>query len=75
MLVEDNKFSDPNFPGGKTIRIRVMDYGCVFLDRFGECTLQKACIIEGLNQYLLKPFYFTSFPITIDNGTIMIDDT
>jgi len=72
---EENEFTDPDFPSGRTIGTRVKDYGCVFLDKSGKCTLQKACINEGLNEYLLKPFYCTSYPITIDNGTIMIDDT
>jgi hypothetical protein len=71
---DGNEFDDKDFPSGRTIGTVAMDYGCVFQESSGRCTLQKACIAEGMDPYYLKPFYCVAFPVVIDNGELMVDD-
>lgn len=71
---DQKEFNDSDFPSGQAVGTKAKEYGCVFLDSAGRCTLQKVCIGEGLPPYFLKPFYCVAFPITIDGGVLMIDD-
>lgn len=71
---ENNEIADSDFPSGRAVGTQVFDYGCVFLDSAGLCTLQKACITEGINPLALKPFYCVAYPLTIENGVLMIDE-
>jgi Fe-S-cluster containining protein len=71
---DDHEFEDKDFLSGWTIGTVAKDYGCVFLNSAGRCTLQKACTEEGMPPYYLKPFYCVAFPIAIDGGVLIIDD-
>ncbi|MBI3365293.1 MAG: hypothetical protein HY033_10330 [Ignavibacteriae bacterium] len=71
---EDREREDTDFPSGKAIGTQAMDYGCVFLDSVGRCTLQKAAIAEGMHPFALKPFYCVAYPVTVDHGELMVDD-
>ncbi len=71
---EKIEVSDTDFPSGRSVGTQVFDYGCVFLDNAGLCTLQKACIAEGLNQFSLKPFYCIAYPLTIEKNVLLIDE-
>lgn len=66
--------ADPDFPSGKAVGTRASDSGCVFLDSAGLCVLQKAAMGEGMHKFALKPFYCVAYPVTIENGELIIDD-
>lgn len=65
---------DRDFPSGKAVGTQARDYGCVFLDSAGRCVLQKAAMAEGMDKFALKPFYCVAYPITIEDGELVIDD-
>jgi len=71
---EDHEVVDEDFPSGRAIGTREMDYGCVFLDSGGRCTLQKAATAEGMHPFSLKPFYCVAYPIAIEHGELMLDE-
>lgn len=71
---EHNEVVDTDFVSGKAVGTQARDYGCVFLDSSGRCTLQKAAIAAGMHPYALKPFYCVAFPITISEGILIVDD-
>lgn len=68
-------YDDGDFPSGRTIGTVACGYGCVFLDSAGKCTLQKAAASEGMHPLALKPFYCTAYPVVIEEGVLMIDDS
>ncbi len=71
---EETVYSDPDFPRGKAVGTRAMQYGCVFLNGEGKCVLQKTAVAEGMKISSLKPFYCIAYPITIDHGVLMVDE-
>ncbi len=64
---------DPDFPSGKCTGTQMREYGCVFLNRAGQCVLQKAAMEEGLPKFALKPFFCIAYPITIERGTLTLE--
>lgn len=65
---------DSDFPSGKAVGTEVVDDRCVFLNKYGRCSLQIAGSEEKLGRWALKPFYCVAFPITIDAGVVTFDD-
>lgn len=70
----EEEHPDRDFPSGKAVGTQARDYGCVFLDSAGRCVLQKAAMAEGMDKFALKPFYCVAYPITIEDGELVIDD-
>lgn len=66
--------TDLDFPSGRAVGTRTREYGCVFLDSKGWCVLQRAAVEEGMSKFALKPFFCFAFPITVEQGTVMVDD-
>ncbi|HEX5000224.1 MAG TPA: DUF3109 family protein [Terriglobia bacterium] len=62
---------DPDFPSGRAVGTTTVNGGCVFLNSEKRCVLQ---IVANEETGVLKPFYCFAFPITIDNGTLCLDD-
>lgn len=62
---------DQDFPSKVAIGTQVFQRGCIFLNKTGRCVLQKANL-EG-KVPVLKPFYCTAFPVTVDHGMLMLD--
>lgn len=71
---EKREFVDKDFPSGRRVGTRVRNHHCVFLDSHGRCVLQKTTIAEAEGKFDLKPFVCTAYPITIEDGTLTIDD-
>ena len=71
---EDTEEQDLDFPSGRAVGTQVKPYGCNFLDSIGRCTLQKAAMAEGLPKFFLKPFYCVAYPLTIEDGILLMDD-
>lgn len=69
----DEEFDDTDFPSGRATHTRVNGAGCVFLDADRRCVLQKASQAAG-NGLDLKPFFCTSFPLTLSHGVLVVDD-
>ena len=65
---------DLDFPSGRAVGTQTRDYGCVFLDKSGRCALQKAAMAEGMDKFALKPFHCVAYPVSIHEGTLLIDD-
>ena len=62
---------DLDFPSGRAVGTQVYNGACVFLDSAGHCVLQKA---SQKQTGWLKPFFCTAFPVTIEDGELLIDD-
>lgn len=62
---------DNDFPSKVAIGTQTIPRGCIFLNKIGRCVLQKANM-EG-RVPVLKPFYCTAFPVTVDHGMLMLD--
>lgn len=71
---EKREFVDKDYPSGRRVGTRVRNHHCVFLDGHGRCVLQKATNAEAEGKFDLKPFVCSAYPITIEDGTLMIDD-
>lgn len=65
---------DRDFPSGRAVGTQATEHGCVFLDSSGRCVLQKAAIGEGMEKFFLKPFFCVAYPVTIEEGELVIDD-
>ncbi|MGA7159942.1 MAG: DUF3109 family protein [Bacteroidota bacterium] len=65
---------DGDYPSGKIVGTEVVNDKCVFLNKFGMCSLQIAGMEEKLGRWALKPFYCVAFPITVDEGVVTFDD-
>lgn len=70
---DDWEDEDSDFPSGKCTGTRMKEYGCVFLNRVGQCVLQKAAVAEGLPKFALKPFFCVAYPVTIESGTLTLE--
>lgn len=71
----DEYDTDPEFPGGRATRTRVVDGGCVFLDRRERgCLLHRFALEAGMDYHDLKPLVSTLFPITFEDGTLVAAD-
>jgi hypothetical protein len=66
--------ADADFPSGRAVGTQARDSGCVFLDGAGRCVLQKAAMGEGMSKFALKPFYCFAYPVTVEQGELIIDD-
>ena len=62
---------DGDFASGRAVGTAEVNGGCVFLNGAGRCVLQKASTVQTGN---LKPFFCVAFPVTIDKGTLCLDD-
>ena len=71
---DGNVEADPDFPSGFCEGTAADERGCVFLDSRGLCTLQKAAVGEGMHKFALKPFYCVAYPLTLEAGTLTIED-
>jgi len=71
---DDTDEVDADFPSGRALGTQMKSYGCIFLDTAGRCTLQKAAMGEGLPKFSLKPFYCVAYPLTIEDGVLVMDD-
>jgi hypothetical protein len=71
---DDDEEVDTDFPEGRAVGTQVRTYGCVFLDSAGRCTLQKTAAAEGMGKFALKPFFCVAFPLTIEDGVLMVDN-
>ena len=69
---DDEEIRDPDFPSKIAIGTQTSKRGCIFLNTIGRCVLQKAHM-DGRVPVVLKPFYCTAFPVTIDQGMLMLD--
>lgn len=65
---------DKDFDSGYCAGTQIYNHKCVFLDKNGYCSLQKAAIGNGEFMWKYKPIYCVIFPLTIYNGTLTIDD-
>jgi len=70
---EERELTDHDFPSRIAIGTRQMEYGCVFLDGGGKCTLQKIAASKT-QPYGLKPFYCIAYPVTIMHVELMLDE-
>jgi hypothetical protein len=65
----DGTWVHTDFPSGEATGTTLHNGACVFLDSSRRCVLQKA------SQTLqLKPWFCFAFPITIEDGELMVDD-
>ncbi|HXQ30220.1 MAG TPA: hypothetical protein VN848_13240 [Gemmatimonadales bacterium] len=62
---------DNEMPGGGSVRTRVTNGACVFLDRAGRgCRIHAFCLERGLDYHELKPIVDCLFPLTFADGTL-----
>jgi hypothetical protein len=65
---------DEDFDSGIAVGTELYNSKCVFLDKFGLCTLQKLAIFNNEPRWKYKPLYCFLFPLTLYNGAITVDD-
>ncbi len=65
---------DKDFDSGYCAGTQIYNHKCVFLDKNGYCSLQKAATENGEFMWKYKPIYCVIFPLTIYNGTLTVDD-
>jgi hypothetical protein len=62
---------DPDMPGGGSVRTRVADGACVFLNRKGRgCLIHAYCLEQGIDYHALKSIVDCLFPLTFWEGTL-----
>ena len=67
----DQGVDDPEAPGGRYGRTRVVDGACVFLNRKNRgCFLHAFSLSTGSDIYALKPAVCFLFPVTVANGLL-----
>ncbi len=72
---KDGWIDDPEFPGGKYTRARVVDGRCVFLNRSGRgCLIHSYCVAKGIDYHELKPMVSILYPLTFDDGLLHPSD-
>lgn len=71
---ERDEVLDSDMPSGRAVGTLVRDGACVFLDGSGRCALQLASAAAAGRTIRLKPFFCYAFPLTIDDGTVVMDD-
>jgi tetratricopeptide (TPR) repeat protein len=63
--------NDPEYPGGKFTRTKVIDGKCSFANRTGRgCRLQTFCLENGIDYHEMKPMVSCLFPITFSWGLL-----
>lgn len=65
---------DDDFESGYCAGTQIYNNKCVFLDKNGFCSLQKAAMDRNEYKWKYKPIFCVIFPLTIYNGTLTIDD-
>ena len=65
---------DEDFESGIAVGTELYNKKCVFLDKEGLCSLQKLAIHEGEHKWKYKPLYCILYPLTIDEGALIIDE-
>ncbi len=70
---EPEPVDDRDFPSGKAIGTEVFNDKCVFLDKFGRCSIQLAAIADGKHKWVWKPMYCILFPVEISDNVIGFD--
>lgn len=67
--------ADGDFPGGASVRTRVLDGACVFLNRRGRgCLLHAHAAGTGQDYHAIKPMVSTLFPISFGEGVLWLSD-
>jgi hypothetical protein len=62
---------DPEFPGGRHTRTRILDGACVFRNPAARgCMLHSFALARGVDYHELKPMVSVLFPITFDEGLL-----
>jgi len=71
---EEQEREDADFPSGRCVGTEAYNGKCVFLDRFGRCSLQVAATSEGMQKWALKPFFCVLYPIEVTRKVVSFDD-
>ena len=63
---------DGEFVGGRHVRTRVLDGGCVFRDRKGRgCLIHGWALENGMDYHRIKPMVSVLFPLTFEHGVLV----
>ena len=66
-----DRIEDPELPGGGSVRTRVVEGACVFLDRKERgCTIHKFCVEFGIDYHELKSMVDCLFPLCVSDATL-----
>ncbi len=67
----DDRIEDPELPGGGSVRTRVVNGACVFLDRTDRgCMIHKFCTEFGTDYHDLKSIVDCLFPLCVSDATL-----
>jgi hypothetical protein len=68
---EEGFTADADYPGGRYTSTRVVEGGCVFLNRRGRgCLLHRFALEHGLDVHVLKPLACGAYPLWSDDGVL-----
>ena len=65
---------DEDFPSGECTTTALLENGCVFLKKDGDCVLHIAELHVPKGTGNLKPFFCRAFPVCILDSTLCVDD-
>jgi hypothetical protein len=69
----DEWVDDPEYPGGRNTRTRVVDGACVFLARGARgCVLHTHALAAGHDYHDLKPLMSSLFPASFEDGLLCV---
>jgi hypothetical protein len=71
---EQEEQEDDDFPSGRCVGTETFNGKCVFLDKFGRCSLQVAAVSEGMHKWSLKPFFCVLYPIEVSGKVVSFDN-
>ena len=67
-------FADADFPSGSAASTALHEGQCIFLDHERRCVLQRVEETAPEGTAPLKPFFCRAFPLTIEDGVVVLDD-
>jgi hypothetical protein len=71
---EEEESEDPDFISGRCVGTNVHNGKCVFLDRYGRCSIQVAATDRGLHKWAWKPLFCVLYPVVIAENEVGFDD-
>ena len=77
---DDTKWFEPedqedvDFASGRCVGTNLHNDKCVFLDKYGRCSLQVAATDRGLHKWTWKPLFCVLYPIVITEKEVSFDD-
>ncbi len=71
---EEVEEEDADFPSGRSVGTNLHNGKCVFLDKFGRCSLQVAATERKFYKWTWKPMFCILYPVYVTEKVVAFDD-